>query len=164
MSKEVKSNKKNRPENKEKENNPPLLNSAHYIKDLSFENPGVLKSDMTHEEGPSLNIDIHVDVKPVAENIYEAVILLNIKADAKGSALFLVELSYGGIFKVEESLSEKEKKRLLLVDAPSLLFPFARSIVATVTRDGGLPPLLLNPVDFEALSHQEVHTEEKTKH
>lgn len=142
---------------------PKLMNNAHYIKDFSFENPGVLKN-ISAEEGPNININIHVDVTPLAEDVYEVVILLNIKADSKGEVLFLVELSYGGIFRIKSGLDEKEQKQLLLVDAPTLLFPFARTIVANTTREGGLPPLLLNPVDFQKLSQQAVNKESKVKH
>ena len=142
---------------------PALMNNAHYIKDLSFENPGVLKN-ISGEDGPNIKINIHVDVNPLAEEVYEAAILLNIKADSKGEALFLVELAYGGIFRLKEGLPEAEKKHLLLVEAPRLLFPFARTIVANTTREGGLPPLLLNPVDFEKLSQQAVNKEAKAKH
>lgn len=87
---------------------PKLVNNAQYIKDFSFENPGVLKN-VSAEEGPNININIHVDVTPLAEDVYEVMILLNIKADSKGEALFLVELSYGGIFRTKSDLDEKEK-------------------------------------------------------
>ena len=140
-----------------------LQNNAHYVKDLSFENPGILKN-ISGNEGPNININIHVDVHPLSEEVYEAVILLNVKADLKGEAIFLVELSYGGIFKVRKGLPDERKKALLLVDAPTLLFPFARAIIANITREGGLPPLLLSPVDFEALSKQAINTQEKSKH
>lgn len=156
-----KTEKDQKPSSKQEE--PDLLNNAHYIKDLSFENPGVLKN-ITAEEGPNININIHVDVEPLAEDVYETAILLNIKADSKGEAIFLVELSYGGIFRIKSGLKDDQKKQLLLVEAPKLLFPFARTIVANTTREGGLPPLLLNPVDFEKLSQQAVNKGDKAKH
>ena len=146
-----------------KNETPDLVNNAHYVKDLSFENPGILKN-ISMETGPDINININVDVRPVGEEVYEVLILTNIKADSKGEAIFLVELSYGGIFHVNTDLTEDTKKRLLLVDSPTLLFPFARAIIANLTREGGLPPLMLNPVDFEALSQQAVDKSEVAKH
>lgn len=142
---------------------PDLVNNAHYVKDLSFENPGILKN-ITLDQGPNINININVDVTPLNDAVYEVLILTNIKADLKEESLFLVELAYGGIFHVNAGLTDEKKKKLLLVDAPTLLFPFARAIIANLTREGGLPPLMLNPVDFERLSQQAVDKSEVAKH
>ncbi|MFN7663163.1 MAG: protein-export chaperone SecB [Alphaproteobacteria bacterium] len=163
------SQKKSSPVKKEvkdlvQENGPSLINSANYIKDLSFENPGVLKDFSDGQTSPELNINVHVDVTPVGEHVYEVVLMLKAAANHHKEALFLLELSYGGIFRVDESFGDDERKRMLLIDAPSLLFPFARTIVANLTREGGLPPLLLNPVNFEDMYRQTVNEETKLKH
>jgi preprotein translocase subunit SecB len=114
--------------------------------------------------GPNLDINIHVDAASVGEEVYEVVILLNVCAKQKEDTLFLIELAYAGIFRTAEGLDEEKRKRLLLVDAPALLFPFARTIISNLTREGGLPPLLLNPVNFEMMYHQTMNETEKTKH
>ncbi len=154
---------KGSPSNKARNETPDLVNNAHYVKDLSFENPGILKN-ISMDQVPDINININVDVTPVGDAVYEVLILTNIKADSKGESLFLVELAYGGIFHVNADLTDEKKKKLLLVDAPTLLFPFARAVIANLTREGGLPPLMLNPVDFETLSQQAVDKSEIAKH
>ncbi|OFW75990.1 MAG: protein-export chaperone SecB [Alphaproteobacteria bacterium RIFCSPLOWO2_01_FULL_45_8] len=152
--------------NKDQEVMPLLVNNANYIKDLSFENPGILREIPDPAAGPNLDINIHVDVTPVGEHVYEVALVLNIQAKQNDHNMFLIELSYAGIFRVAEAADhdDEQRKRLLLIEAPSLLFPFARSIVSNLTREGGLPPLLLNPVNFEIMYEQTVREMEKTKH
>lgn len=164
MPQKKQSTKKQKAIHTEQEGVPSLLNNANYIKDLSFENPGVLREMVDPSTGPNLDINIHVEVNPLDEHVFEVALLLNIKAHQKEHPLFLIELSYAGIFRVAESAAEEERKRLLLIDAPTLLFPFARTIVSNLTREGGLPPLLLNPVNFEMMYHQTMKETEKTKH
>lgn len=137
----------------------PLVNNVHYVKDLSFENPGILKNLSEPGQVPQIGINIQVEVKNLAPHIFEVVLLVEARADLEKEPLFLVELSYGGVFTVGESVTEADSKPLLLIEAPRLLFPFARSIVANMTREGGLPPLLMNPVDFAALYRQQHQSE-----
>ncbi len=137
----------------------PIFNNAHYIKDLSFENPGILKNLMEPGKAPQIAVNIQVEVKNMAPSVFEVVLLIEARADVEKEFLFLAELSYGGIFTLEESITEEDSRPLLLIECPRLLFPFARSIIANVTRDGGLPPLLLNPVDFAALYRQQHQSE-----
>lgn len=164
MPQKKQSTKKHKTPHVEQDGLPSLLNNANYIKDLSFENPGVLQAGMDPSESPTLDINIHVEVNPLDAQVFEVALLLNIKAHQKEHPLFLVELVYAGIFRVTETCSEEERKRLLLIDAPALLFPFARTIVSNLTREGGLPPLLLNPVDFEMMYQQTMKETAKTKH
>ena len=164
MSQKKQTAKKQKITHTEQEGMPSLINNANYIKDLSFENPGVLRDMGDPSEGPNLDINIHVEVNPLDEQVFEVALLLNIKAQQKEQPLFLVELSYAGIFRVAEACDDEERKRLLLIDAPTLLFPFARTIVSNLTREGGLPPLLLNPVNFEMMYHQTMKETAKTKH
>lgn len=164
MSQKKKNEKKETVEHKQQEGMPLLMNNANYIKDLSFENPGVLREIVDPSSGPQLDVNIHVEVNPLDAQVFEVALLLNVKAQQKDQALFLVELVYAGVFRVAESCDEDEKKRLLLIEAPALLFPFARTIVSNLTREGGLPPLLLNPVNFEMMYHQTMKETEKTKH
>ena len=164
MSQKNRPNKEKKMEKLDQEMTPSLINNINYIKDLSFENPGVLKEMSDPSAGPQLDINIHVDAAPVGDDVYEVVLLLKAKANQKNENLFLLELAYAGIFRVRETATEDERKELLLIDAPSLLFPFARTIVANITREGGLPPLLLNPVNFEAMYAQTANETESLKH
>lgn len=143
---------------------PSLINNANYIKDLSFENPGVLKEIVDPSQGPNLDINIHVDAVSLGEHAFEVSIILNIQARQKDIDLFLIELVYGGIFQVAPDLKEEQRRKLLLIEAPSMLFPFARAIISNLTREGGLPPLLLNPVDFGMMYHQSLNEIKQTKH
>lgn len=136
----------------------PLLNNAHYIKDLSFENPGIVKNLLQQSTAPEISINIQVEVKKLGERLFEVMLVIETKAIQEKTPMFILELSYGGLFSIEPSVPEADWKPLLLVDAPSLLFPFARRVVADNIKDGGLPPLLLNPVDFRALYQQQENT------
>jgi preprotein translocase subunit SecB len=136
-------------------NGAPLLNNAHYIKDLSFENPGIVKNLLQQSSAPEIAINIQVEVKKIGDRLFEVVLVIEAKATQDKTPMFILELTYGGLFMIESSVPEADWKPLLLVDAPTLLFPFARRVVADNIKDGGLPPLLLNPVDFRALYQQQ---------
>ncbi len=102
-------------------------------------------------QGKNPEIPIHVDVNVtnVSPNAYEVVLHLKVEALLDGKALFILELAYAGVFTL--NLPEEQIHPVLLIECPRLLFPFARNIVADMTRDGGLPPLLLQPLDFVQL-------------
>lgn len=136
----------------------PLLNNAHYIKDLSFENPGIVKNLLQQSSAPEISINIQVEVKKLGDRLFEVVLMITANATQDKTPMFVLELTYGGLFAIETSVPESDWKPLLLIDAPTLLFPFARRVVADNIKDGGLPPLLLNPVDFGTLYHQQENT------
>lgn len=144
----------------------PLTNEVNYIKDVSFENPGVLNF-LTHPgKQPEIQINLNVQVNALKEKVFEVSLLIEAKAKTEDKSAFLVDLTYAGIFGVTQDVSEEVLKPLLLIEAPKMLFPFARNIVAELTRNGGMPPLLLNPVNFAAL-YQQQHTQapqEASKH
>ena len=129
---------------------PQLQVNMQYIKDLSFEIPGAPHS-FIEMQGKNPEIPIHVDVNVtnVSPNAYEVVLHLKVEALLDGKALFILELAYAGVFTL--NLPEEQVHPVLLIECPRLLFPFARNIVADMTRDGGLPPLLLQPLDFVQL-------------
>lgn len=129
----------------------PLIIDRQYIKDLSFENPNApaIYDDISGNR-PKLSIQMDLTPTPLAERRYE--IILSIRAGATkpdDSVAFLVELHYAGLATVGSEVPEEEVERLLLVETPRHLFPFARGILATVVRDGGYAPLIVNPIDFE---------------
>ena len=128
---------------------------AQYVKDLSFENPNAPQSlQNAGSTQPRIEVNVNVGVRRVAEDAYE--VDLRVEATARQEALkaFQVELLYSGVFGLR-NVPEEALEPFLLVEAPRMLFPFARRIVADATRDGGFPPLLLDPIDFAALYMQQ---------
>jgi preprotein translocase subunit SecB len=126
---------------------------GQYIRDMSFENPGAPGSIMLGGANPNFNVGINVGVKKQADDIYAVEITLNAKADREKNVLFNVELVYGGVFRVR-NIAESDLAPLLLVECPRLIFPFARQVLATITQQGGFPPLMMEPVDFSSIYKQ----------
>ncbi|TAN75435.1 MAG: protein-export chaperone SecB [Magnetospirillum sp.] len=129
---------------------PALQVNGQYIKDLSFEIPAAPQVFM-ESQGQNPEIPIHVDVNAssIAPNLFEVVLHLRIEAKLPTKPLFIVELDYAGLFTV--NVPEEQVHPVLMIECPRLLFPFARNIVADLTRDGGFPPLMIQPLDFVAL-------------
>jgi preprotein translocase subunit SecB len=129
---------------------PPLVVNGQYIKDLSFEVPAApaIYGEM---QGQNPEIPIHVDINAVnvQDNLFEVTLHLRVEAKLPTKPVFIVELAYGGLFTV--NMPEDQVHPVLLIECPRLLFPFARAIIADMTRDGGFPPLMLQPIDFVAL-------------
>lgn len=123
---------------------------AQYIKDLSFENPNVKKLLESPGEPPNLRVEVNVNASKVADNTFESAIQLKADATSKLGTIYDLELSYAGMFQIE-NMPEQSLEPFLLINCPALLFPFARRLVADLTREGGFPPLLLDPIDFGTL-------------
>ncbi len=141
---------------------PPVLNIlAQYIKDLSFENPGAPKSLGPREKAPEININVNVNANPLSETEFDVVLSMNAEAKSGNSVVFNVELTYGGVFRVA-NFPQEHMLPLLFIECPRMLFPFARQIVADATRNGGFPPLLIDPIDFAQMFQQRM-AEENTK-
>lgn len=138
-----------------------IIVNGQYVKDLSFESPGAPASLMQMGDRPKIDISFDMHGNPLKEEVYELVIRTTCKASvADDKPLFVVEVAYGGVFTIP-GLSKDEAQPVLMIDAANLLFPFARRLVADVTRDGGFPPLLLEPVDFAALYEARMQQGEK---
>jgi preprotein translocase subunit SecB len=135
----------------------PQLNVlAQYIKDFSFENPNAPRALAPSQTPPSINIQINVGLSQLAPTDYEVSLKLEGRAEsAESSVLFAFDLTYSGVFRIQ-NIPEDQVHPVLMIECPRLLFPFAREIVATSVRGGGFPPLLLDPVDFVALYQQRV--------
>jgi preprotein translocase subunit SecB len=134
----------------------PQLNVvAQYIKDFSFENPNAPQSLAPKPEAPQINIQINVNATPLSDTDIEVVLNLQGKAETAGSLLFNFELQFGGVFRIR-NVPQESLNAIVLIECPRLLFPFAREIVATAVRNGGFPPLLLDPVDFVGLYRQKM--------
>ena len=133
---------------------PPQLNVlAQYTKDLSFENPNAPASLAPQASAPQINIQINVGANNVAQNEYEVTLSVEGKAENDGKMIFSFELAYAGVFRIL-NVPQENLHPLIMIECPRLLFPFAREIIATAVRDGGFPPLMLDPVDFVGLYQQ----------
>ena len=132
---------------------PQLSVLGQYIKDLSFENPNAPRSLSPSQTQPAIQIQINVGVQQLAESDYEISLKLDGKADSAGTVLFAFDLTFAGVFRLQ-NIPKESLQPIVMIECPRLLFPFAREIVATAVRNGGFPPLLLDPVDFVALYHQ----------
>src|ERR1700724_1953097 len=133
---------------------PPQLNVlAQYTKDLSFENPNAPGSLAPQQQQPAINIQINLNASNVAEHDYEVALSVEGKAEHAGKLMFSFELVYAGVFRIV-NVPKENLHPLVMIECPRLLFPFAREIIATAVRDGGFPPLMLDPVDFVGLYRQ----------
>jgi preprotein translocase subunit SecB len=132
----------------------PQLNVlGQYVKDFSFENPNAPQSLAPTQTQPAINIQINVGVAQPAQGDYEVTLKLEGKAEHNGSVMFAFDLTFAGMFRIQ-NVPQEHLQPLLLIECPRLLFPFAREMIATAVRNGGFAPLLLDPVDFVALYQQ----------
>jgi preprotein translocase subunit SecB len=127
-----------------------LIFNAQYIKDLSFENPRAPQSLIQQTAQPSVDINVDVKAQNLGPEVFEVILTINATARAQDQPVFLVELAYGAVVTVKNATPEMLAP-LILVEAPRIVFPFARAIIANATRDGGFPPLMINPIDFAEL-------------
>jgi preprotein translocase subunit SecB len=124
-----------------------------YVKDLSFENPNIGKQMLAQGESPNLQVEVNVNAQRLAETVFESAITLKAQCTAKAGMLYDFEIIYGGLFDLQ-NIPENVLEQFLLVNSPTLIFPFLRRLAADITREGGFPPLLLDPIDFAALYMQ----------
>jgi preprotein translocase subunit SecB len=131
---------------------------AQYVKDFSFENPNAPRSLQTQVQ-PQIGIQINVNANALggtpAPTDFEVELKLEGKAEAAGTILFSFELVFAGVFRIQ-NVPQESMQPLVMIECPRLLFPFAREIIASATRNGGFPPLLLDPIDFVSLYQQRV--------
>ena len=132
---------------------------AQYVKDLSFESPGAPNSLRGRDKAPAININVNVAPNQLAENEYDVTLTLTAKATYDKDVLFNVELVYGGVFRIE-GFPQEHMLPLLFIECPRLIFPFARQIVAECTRNGGFPPLMIDPIDFASMFQQRLAEEQ----
>ena len=132
----------------------PSLNVlVQYVKDLSFENPNAPNSLAPQQTQPQININVNVGAQPLSATEFEVELKLEANAKTGEAVMFAVELVYAGIFRIQ-NVPEAHLHPFVLIECPRLLFPFARQILAESTRNGGFPPLMLDPIDFVALYQQ----------
>jgi preprotein translocase subunit SecB len=127
---------------------PNLQVMAQYIKDLSFENPGAAAEI---NQRPQIDLAVDLNAKRLENEVFEVELKIRVDAKNDGRALFLLEVAYAGVFQLRNIPDTATQQAILLIQAPHMLFPFVRRIVSDVVRDGGMPPLMIEPIDFMAL-------------
>ncbi|WP_242150783.1 MULTISPECIES: protein-export chaperone SecB [unclassified Sphingomonas] len=126
---------------------------SQYVKDLSFENPNAPAIYQT-ASAPSIDVQFNIAANQVGEDVHEVVLRIEVRAESEGTVAFLVDLSFAGLFGLR-NIPAEHVQPFLLGEAPRLVFPFARRVLADAVRDGGFPPLMLEPIDFGALYLQQ---------
>ena len=144
---------------------PPKMNIlAQYVRDLSFENI-LAQKGVDGELNPEIQVNVNIDAKKrTTDKQFDVIIKLRVDSKSKNTnnILFVLELDYGGVFQIE-NVPDDQLHPYLLIECPRMLFPFLRRIVSDVTRDGGLPPLNLENIDFLKLYRQEIDRRKNAK-
>ncbi len=125
---------------------------AQYVKDLSFENPNA-PAVYQWQGQPQMDVQFNIGSSSVGQDLHEVALKIDIAAKANEGTAFQLELLYGGLFALR-NIPAEQLQPFLLAEAPRILFPFARRIIADATVDAGFPPLLLDPIDFASLYMQ----------
>jgi preprotein translocase subunit SecB len=138
----------------------PLSVNLQYLKDLSFESPRAPQVFVTQGPQSQVGVNVRVDGRAVGENTYEITLHLEVGATAGDDQVFLLEMDYAGIFTVG-AVPPQVLGPLMMIEAPRMLFPFARQIISNVVASGGFPPLLINPIDFADLYRRQLAAAEQ---
>lgn len=139
---------------------PQLTVRGQYIKDLSFESPNGPFAMGQQKEAPKMEVNVDLGARKVADEMYELEIKSMVKATGQDNAtIFVIELAYAGLFQLK-NIPEDRLQPMLFIDCPFILFPFARRVIADVTRDGGFPPLMMEPIDFHSLFARRMQEEQ----
>ncbi len=123
---------------------------AQYMKDCSYENPNAPRSMSKDLPAPTIDVSLDVQVQPMGQNRFEIALRTTASAKRGEDAVFVAEVVFAGVFELFDVPADQVQP-VCLIECPRLLFPFARRILSDLTRDGGVPPILLDPVDFTAL-------------
>ena len=134
--------------NAENQNAAPIMINGQYIKDLSFEIPYAPEIFKELSSQPELRVDVNLESKKVDDG-YNVTLKFNLNGEVNGKKLFVLELSYAAM--VTLNVPQEHIEPVLAVEVPRLIFPFARNIVTQCLVEGGLPPFMINPIDFGAL-------------
>jgi len=144
----------------QQQQSPPRLSIiTQYVKDLSFENPRA-PSAMQSGQRPEIQINVDTRGRHVENDRYETELQINVNASAGGESVFVCELNYGGLFAIA-NMPDNAVQPVLMIECPRLLFPFARRVIADATRDGGFPPLMIDPIDFLGLYRRRLQQQQQ---
>jgi len=139
---------------------PSLTINAQYLRDLSFENPRAPESLLQQGGVPEVKIDVDVKARQLNQEVYESVVSLKVEAQQNNQVAFVVEVDYGAVVTIKNAAQELIAA-LLLIEAPRIVFPFVRAVVADATRDGGFPPLMINPIDFAEVQRRKTAAQQQ---
>jgi preprotein translocase subunit SecB len=131
---------------------------AQYVKDLSFENPAAPRSLVQGGQAPNIEISVNVNARGLSENDVEVELKIEGQAGEGANTIFRFDLLYAGVFRLQ-NVAQEQRMPLILIECPRLLFPFARQLISDAVRNGGFPPLLIDPIDFAALYRQRLAKE-----
>ncbi|MDQ8755035.1 protein-export chaperone SecB [Sphingosinicella sp. LHD-64] len=126
---------------------------AQYVKDLSFENPNA-PAVYQWQGQPQVDVQFNIGSQPVGEDVYEVALKIEVGSKTDQGTVFTIDLLYGGLFALK-NVPDEQLQPFLLAEAPRILFPFARQVLADATLQGGFPPFLLDPIDFGSLYMQQ---------
>ncbi|MCX8500631.1 MAG: protein-export chaperone SecB [Alphaproteobacteria bacterium] len=129
--------------------------TVQYLKDFSFENPLAPQSLVSQGQAPAITVQVNVEARRLADDAFEVDLFIVAEAKHGEQIAFVVDLKYAGIFAIE-NIPDEHLSGVLLIECPRYLFPFARSIISNATRDGGFPPLNIQPIDFVALYQSQI--------
>lgn len=133
---------------------------AQYIKDLSFENPNAPDILIDPPQQPDVQIGVNVNARGLNSEQYEVILSLSANAKTEDKVLFLAELTYAAIVSAPGA-SRDDLNPLIMIEAPRLMFPFARAIISDMTRDGGFMPLSIQPIDFVAVYQSNIERQKE---
>jgi len=134
------------------QNQPVFSIEKVYVKDLSLEIPNAPQAFL-EREAPTVDIQLHHNTTSVEEGIYQTVLTVTVTAKVADRTLFLVEAGQAGIFTIK-NVPAPELDAILGIACPNILFPYVREVVSDTVTRAGFPPVVLNPVNFEAIYQQ----------
>lgn len=146
-------------DNQEQNNMPPVLIHTQYIKDFSLEVPNAPEIFRELTTAPHIDVQVEVTAHHMHDNFHTVSLSYALNGDVNGKKLFILELEYSAVVSV--NVPEEHLKTVLMVEIPRMMFPFARSIITNSMVAGGLPPVMLNPIDFAALLHNREQNDKK---
>ena len=123
---------------------------AQFIRDLSFENPKAPDSLRNAGAPPQIDMGVEMNAKGRPDGLFEVDLKLSARADRGGEPVFHIELLYGGLFQIQ-GVPAEDMETVLLIECPRFLFPFARRIISDLTTEGGFPPFMIDPIDFQGI-------------
>ena len=135
--------------------------NAQFVKDISFEAPHVPQIFTELKSNPEINVNVDVQAGKIQDTVYQVNLRIKAEDKAEDKVAFLCEVEYGCIATVQ--VAPEHIEPILLIEIPRLLFPFARNIIADLTRESGFPPLMINPIDFVGLYHKRLEELKKEK-
>ena len=132
---------------------PSIALRAQYVKDLSFENPKAPQSLFNLKEAPQMEVSVNLGAQRLDQDVFELAVHINARAISENATIFMADLTYAGVLEIK-GVSEEALDQIVFIQGAFLIYPFARRVISDVTRDGGFPPLQMEPIDFFALYQQ----------